>query len=131
MALACGLAAALAHPPFGVLPGLLGYGLLMHLLDLAGAGLRPLRSAFLAAWLAGVGYFAVGTWWVVEAFMVDAANQGWMAPFAITALCGGIGLFWGLAGLLYARLAPAGPSRVLVFAGAFSACEWLRGHVLT
>lgn len=131
LALASGLAAALAHPPFGLLIGLFGYGLLMHRLDAVAAAPRPLRSAFVTGWLAGVGYFAVGTWWVVEAFMVDAESQGWMAPFAIAALCGGLALFWGLAGVLYRRLAPAGPLRVLVFAGALTACEWLRGHVLT
>ena len=33
LALLAGLAAALAHPPFGILPGLLGYAVLMWLLD--------------------------------------------------------------------------------------------------
>jgi apolipoprotein N-acyltransferase len=131
LALTAGLAAALAHPPFGVLIGLLGYGLLMHRLDAVAADPRPLRSAFLTGWLAGVGYFAVGVWWVVEAFMVDAESQGWLAPFAIAALCGGLALFWGLAGVLYRRLAPDGPQRALVFAGVLTGCEWLRGHVLT
>lgn len=130
LALAAGLAAALAHPPFGVLPGLLGYALLLHLLDDAHAD-KPLRSAFWRGWLAGVGYFGLGTWWIAEAFMVDAANQGWMAPFAVAAMAAGLALFWGLAGLLYRLVRPAGVWRVLTFAGAFAALEWVRGHVLT
>lgn len=130
LALVAGVAAALAHPPFGVLPGLLGYALLLHLLDTA-AEARPLRSAFWRGWLAGVGYFGLGTWWIGEAFMVDAANQGWMAPFAVAAMAAGLALFWGLAGLVYRLARPAGAWRVLTFAGAFAALEWTRGHVLT
>jgi len=128
LAVATGLAAALAHPPFGLLPGLLAYGLLMHLWDRESP--RPLRSAFLTGFLAGIGYFGLGVWWVAEAFLVDA-EQTWMAPFAVAALAGGLALFWGLAGVVYRWLAPAGPLRVLWFAGALTAAEWLRGHVLT
>ncbi|MBI1404685.1 MAG: apolipoprotein N-acyltransferase [Caulobacter sp.] len=130
LALGAGVAAALAHPPFGLLPGLLGYGLLMHLVDEAD-GQRPLRSAFLRGWLAGTAYFAIGTWWVAEAFLVDIAAHGWMAPFAVTFMAGGIGLFWGAAMVLYRWARVAGPWRVVVFAGAFTALEWVRGHVLT
>lgn len=129
LALAAGLGAALAHPPFGLLPGLAGYALLMALLDRADPA-RPLRSAFLRGWLAGLSYFAIGVWWVAEAFMVDPA-QAWMAPFAVILLAAGLALFWGLGGLLYRRFAPNGARRVLVFAGVFTATEWLRGHALT
>jgi len=130
LALLAGLAAALAHPPFGFLPGLLGYAVLLWLLD-AIDGPRPLRSAFLRGWLMGLSYFGLGTWWIAEAFMVDAANQGWMAPFAVAAMAAGMALFWGLAAVLYRLVKPAGVRRVLVFAGAFAALEWTRGHILT
>jgi apolipoprotein N-acyltransferase len=128
-ALCAGLAAGLAHPPFGVLPGLLGYALLLAALDTEAP--RPLRSAFFRGWLAGLGYFASGVWWVVEAFLVDAAAHGWMAPFALILLAGGLALFWGLAAVLYRWLAPPGMSRVLVFAGCFALLEWVRGHIFT
>jgi apolipoprotein N-acyltransferase len=130
LALAAGVAAALAHPPFGLLPGLLGYALLLRLADAEGAA-RPLRSAFFRGWLAGVGYFSVGVWWITEAFLVDAANQGWMAPFALLLMAAGLAVFWGLAALLYRVVTPGGPWRVLVFAGALALLEWLRGHVFT
>jgi len=130
LALLAGLAAALAHPPFGVLPGLLGYAVLLWLLDTID-GPRPLRSAFLRGWLMGLSYFALSTWWIAEAFMVDAANQGWMAPFAVAAMAAGMALFWGLGALLYRLIRPAGVRRVLVFAGAFALLEWTRGHILT
>ncbi len=124
-----GLAAGLAHPPFGLLPGLLGYALILVTLEAESA--RPKRSAFFRGWLAGVGYFAVSTWWIVEPFLVDVRAHGWMAPFGIVAMAGGLALFWGAAGLVYRLLKPAGAWKVLVFAGCFAAFEWLRGHVLT
>jgi apolipoprotein N-acyltransferase len=120
----------LAHPPFGILPGLLGYGALLYLIDDASPE-RPLRSAFWRGWLTGLGYFGLGTWWIGEAFLVDAAIHGWMAPFAVAAMAAGLALFWGLAALIYHRIRPAGACRVLTFAGAFAALEWARGHVLT
>ena len=107
-ALAAGVLAALAHPPFGFLPGLLGYALLMYLVDQAPAE-RPLRSAFWRGWLAAFAYFLIGCWWVAEAFMVDARGQGWMAPIAVALLPAGLGLFWGLAMVLYRLLKPSGP----------------------
>ena len=50
-----------------------------------------------AAWtglFAGAGYFALGLSWIVEPFLVDVATTGWMAPFAVVLLAGGLGLFW-------------------------------------
>ena len=128
-AITAGLAAAFAHPPFGFLIGLLGYAAIFWLADRAGPE-RPLRSAFFRGWLAGTAYFTVGTWWIFEAFQVNAAEQGWMAPFAVGLMAGGLGVFWGLACLAYRALKGEGVVRVLLFAGIFSAVEWGRGHVL-
>lgn len=128
-ALAAGLAAGLAHPPFGLLPGLIGYGLAMRLAETVGP--RPLRSAFFRGWLSGVGYFAISVWWITEAFLVDAAAHGWMAPFALLLMAGGLALFWGAAALAYRAARPRGPWRVLIFAGCLATMEWLRGHVFT
>jgi apolipoprotein N-acyltransferase len=128
-ALAAGVAAALAHPPFGVLAGLLGYAVMLWAIEAPAA--RRGRAAFFRGWLGGVGYFAVSVCWIVEPFFVDAKTQGWMAPFALGLVVGGLSLFWGAAAALYRALAPQGFLRVLVFAGCFAAVEWLRGHVLT
>ncbi|MHB8284074.1 MAG: apolipoprotein N-acyltransferase, partial [Caulobacteraceae bacterium] len=130
LALGGGMAAALAHPPFGVLPGVAGFGAILFALD--GASSRhSLRSGFARGWAAGFGYLLISTWWIAEAFFVDAAEHGWQAPFAIAFVAGGIGLFWGAAGLVYRLIAPRGAWRVLVFAAVLSVFEWLRGHVLT
>src|SRR5258708_7606909 len=129
LALVAGLAAGFAHPPFGILPGLFGYALLLALIDTEGP--RPLRSAFFRGWLCGVGYFAVCVHWITEPFMVDAKEQGWMAPFALVLMAGGLALFWACAAVIFRALKVRGPAAVLVFAGAFAGFESLRGHVLT
>ena len=126
LALAAGVATGLVHPPFGLIPGLLGYALLMLLAERS-AGTK---GAFWMGWLAGFAYFFVSCWWVAEAFLVNPA-QAWMAPFAASLLPAGLGLFWGAATALYRRFKPDGVLRVLVFAAFFCLFEWLRGHVLT
>jgi apolipoprotein N-acyltransferase len=125
-----GAGIALAFPPFGLTPGLLGFALILHLCG-GTAGPRPLRGAFWRGWLAGTAFFLIATWWIYQAFEVDAADQGWMAPFAVALLASGLGLFWGAAGLVYRWIAPAGWIRVLVFAGVLTGFEWVRGHLLT
>lgn len=129
LALLAGVAAGLAHPPFGFLPGLLGYALLLAVIDADGP--RPLRSAFFRAWLGGVGYFSVCVWWITEPFMVDAKEQGWMAPFALVLMAGGLAAFWGAAAVIYRATKVRGPAAILVFAGCLALFEWLRGHIFT
>ncbi len=129
-ALLAGLAAALAHPPFGFLPGLLGFSVLCLLLQ-RGSVDRPLRSAFWRAWLFGLAYFVVSLWWVSEAFMVDAAAHGWQAPFAVAGLAGGLALLWGLAAVVWRAVHRPGLAGAMAFAAIFSVTEWLRGHILT
>jgi apolipoprotein N-acyltransferase len=129
LALAAGLAAGLAFPPFGILPGLLGYAVLLAVID--NDGPNPLRSAFFRGWLFGLGYFAVAVHWITEPFMVDAREQGWMAPFALVLMAGGLALFWGAGALAFRAFRARGWAAPLVFAGVFGASEWLRGHILT
>lgn len=130
LALVAGLGPALAHPPFGFIPGLVGFGVLLGLLDRCDPA-RPLRSAFWRAWLAGSAYFLVCTWWVGEAFLVDVEAHGWQAPFAVGLLAAGLGLLWGLAGVVYRAAGVRHAGRVLTFAVAFGVTEWLRGHILS
>ncbi len=130
LAFAGGAAAALAHPPFGVWPGIFGFSLVALSLDRASSR-RPLLSALARGWTAGLAYLLVGTWWIAEAFFVDAAVHAWQAPLAVMFTAGGIGVFWGAAGWLYRLIAPRGAHRVLVFAAVWALLEWLRGHVLT
>jgi apolipoprotein N-acyltransferase len=130
LAVLAGLAAALAQPPWGFLPGLLGYGVLLRLIDLLGSR-RRWRSALALGWLYGVGYFVPSLAWLIHPFQVDAQAQGWMAPFAVGLMAMGLALFWAAAAAAYRTLAGRGPRRVLLFAGVLALFEWLRGHLFT
>jgi apolipoprotein N-acyltransferase len=130
LAVIAGLLGAMAQPPWGFLPGLLGFGLLMRMLDRLGNRARW-RSAFALGWLAGFGYFIPSVAWLAHPFQVDARAQGWMAPFAVALMGAGLALFWGAAAVAYRAVAGKGPRRVLLFAAALGLGEWLRGHVLT
>ncbi|MEM6729493.1 MAG: apolipoprotein N-acyltransferase, partial [Pseudomonadota bacterium] len=82
------------------------------------------RAAGWAGWLYGLGYFAVTLHWIVEPFLVDVARHGWMAPFAIFLLSGGLALLWaGAFGLAGWRR--SGATLVLTWAGA----EYVRAHL--
>ena len=129
VALTGGVLAALAFPPFGLLPGLAGFALILWALDRPAP--HPLRAAAVRGWLAGLGYFSVSVAWIVEPFLVDERTYGWMAPFALVLMAGGLSLFWAAAGAAWRCLRSQGGARVLVFAGVFAAAEWLRGHLLT
>ncbi len=130
LAAIAGLLIAFAQPPFGFLPGLLGYGLLLYALE-CHLGNWPKRTAFFMGWLAGFCYFLVSCFWVAEAFLVDAETYGWMAIPAATLLPAGIGLFWGGFAVLYLKLAPKGWIRFVFFAALFSVFEMTRGMVLS
>jgi apolipoprotein N-acyltransferase len=131
LAILAGAAAAFAQPPWSLLVGVLGYGLMFRIVDAAAGQPRPLRAAFFRGWLTGVAYFVVSLWWIAEPFQVDAREQGWMAPFADPLVSMFLALFWGAAAAAYRLLAGRGALRALLFAGALAGFEWLRGHVLT
>lgn len=117
-----GLAAALGHAPFGLWPvAVLGFAALFW-------AVAWTRRPGLAAWIGGSAYFGVTLHWIVEPFLVDAATHGWMAPFALVLLAGGLALFWAFAGWVSWRM--WGP-RALTFAVALAGAEVLRGHIFT
>lgn len=128
LAFVAGTIAALALPPFGawyaVFPA---FALIVALVATA----PDVRCASWRAWCAGAGWFGLSMHWIVQPFFVDAAATGWMAPFALVLMAGGLALFWGLAAWLSARFAPAGPGRALAFAGALVLAEALRGRVFS
>ncbi len=122
-----GLSLGLSQAPFDF-PYLmvLAVPLLVRLLD----GVPSARAAGWLGWWAGTAYFALVLSWIVEPFLVDIARHGWMAPFALVLMAGGLALFWALAFWLAARVA-AGWVRMLVLVVCWAAAEWLRGHIFT
>lgn len=128
LAFAGGVAAGLGHVPFAIWPlGLIGLALATALVLTAPTA----RAATLRGWATGTGYFALTLFWIVEPFLVDVAVHGWMAPFALVFLSGGLALFWGAAGWASHSIGRTLPHRALAFAVALSAVELARGYVLT
>lgn len=136
-ALVAGAVLTLAQPPAGwwwAAP--LALALLAMLWRAAAADARPVRRAFAVGWAAGTGFFLTGLWWIAEAFFVDAARHGWMAPFAILGMAAGLALFWGAGFALAARAAGRGAARgglaaALALAAAWALAEYARSTVLT
>ncbi len=131
--LALGALMALGQAPVGLplvlfaaLPGLL------WLLDAA----PDARAAFRLGWLAGTGFFAAALFWIVEPFLVDPARTGWMAPFALVLVAGGLALFWAVpfaaANALTRRLGAGDRvARVVLLVGLWMLSDYARSHVLT
>ncbi|MRU16683.1 apolipoprotein N-acyltransferase [Roseovarius sp. A21] len=85
------------------------------------------RAAAWGGWAMGAGYFALSLSWIIEPFLVDIARHGWMAPFALFGMAGGLALFWALA----AGVAHALRGRALGLAAALTLAEALRGTLFT
>jgi apolipoprotein N-acyltransferase len=83
----------------------------------------------------GVGFFAAGLYWIAAALFVDIARFWWALPFAVFGLPAFLALFpaavLGLTGYIAGRRSLAPAARVCLFAVAWAASEWARGHVLT
>ncbi len=137
VALVAGALSALAFAPFYVFPVLwLTFPVLVWLIDGATANehagfVRRLLPAAIVGWAFGFGFFLAGLWWVGAAFLVDAAEFGWLLPFAVIILPAGLALFWAFGMALARAFWTEGWRRIVVFAVALSIAEWLRGHLFT
>lgn len=81
-------------------------------------------------WFAGTGYFAASLFWIYEPFQVEADIYGWMAPFAVVLMSGGMALFWALAAAV-AALGRGRASRAIGFAVGLTLTDLMRGYVFT
>ncbi|MSO80832.1 MAG: apolipoprotein N-acyltransferase [Alphaproteobacteria bacterium] len=136
LALVLGAAGMFALPPWYLLPlAIPAFAGLVWMIEGAAAGPRPLRRAFFAGLLFGLGHFAVGIWWVHEAFLIDAARTAWLIPFLVGGLAVVLAVFPAAAALAAAALwgrrpAPA-VARICAFAGLWLLAEWLRSWLFT
>lgn len=135
LAVLAGAVAVLALPPVHFVAALLpAFIVLVWLIDGGpehATRRRALISAGLAGWCFGIGYFVAGLYWISFSFLVDARTFAWMIPFAVIGLAALLGFYFALVAVLTRLWAPAGPLRVLGFAGFWAGAEWVRGWALT
>ena len=128
-ALALGAGAGLAsiQAPLGFFPAfVLALPVLIWLLE----GAESPRACASVGWLGGTGYFAAGLLWIVEPFLVDPIRHGWMAPFALILMAGGLAVFWAL-GFAAARAVACGPWLAPALATTLTLAEYFRSTILT
>ena len=136
LAVFAGAISVLAFAPIHAWPVLfISFGLLVWLLDGCHASHAELgdrlKCAALTGFWFGFGYFLTGLYWIAEAFLVEPWRHGWLIPLVMTALPGGMALFYAAAAALAACLWRPGPARVFALAIGFGLAEYARGHILT
>ena len=127
--LLAGAAIGLGQAPFGLvwlaLPALALAIRLGLLTETAGRAGR-------IGWLVGFGYGLSSMAWIVEPFLVDAARDGWLAPFALGLMAAGFGLFWALGFWAARRLAGPGTlAALLALPVCLTLAEMLRSYAFT
>ncbi len=134
VAFLAGAIAALAMPPLYWLPlAIVGVVAFVRLWDTATGP----KSALLRGWAWGTGHFAVGSYWIVEAFFVPPADYGPLGPPIVVGLAALLGFFPGMAAGAAKWVAQRWPAlggryaRLLLLAMTWTVAEWLRGHVFT
>ena len=145
------LAGALPAPPLeGVLPFLNRLPLVLDSIKLvpplfifiAFPGLLWLDEGGNGAWASarlgyafGCGFFVAGLYWIAAALFVDIGRYWWALPFAVLGVPAFMAFFpaaaLGMTACLARRWTLAPVARLCLFAVAWAASEWLRGHVLT
>jgi apolipoprotein N-acyltransferase len=121
-----------AFPPVDLVPLIfVSFPALLWLDD----GDRGPWSSALLGYVFGLGFFVAGMYWIAAALLVDIAAFWWALPFAVLGIPAVLALFCGAVMLVTAfataRLALSPLARIFVFAVAWSAAEWVRGHALT
>jgi len=123
-----GLLAALSQPPiswpFVLVISLPVLFLLWHRVETS-------ARAFWIGWFAGLGYFGATLHWIAEPFLVQPEIYGWMTPFAVIGMAGGMSLFWGAGFWVAKRLCPDGWAAPFALIFGLVGMEWLRGNILS
>jgi apolipoprotein N-acyltransferase len=135
LAILLGALSVLAFAPVHAWPVMfVTFGGLVWLLDGCHTETTPsarLNCAALTGFWFGFGYFLAGFYWIAEAFLVEPWRHGWLIPFVMAALPGGMALFFAAATAIAIVMWRPGAARVLALAIALGLTEYARGHVLT
>jgi apolipoprotein N-acyltransferase len=94
----------------------------------------PLVSGRLA-YVFALGHFTAGLYWIAAALFVDLGEYWWALPFGLLGMPAMMSCFVAVclyaAALVKTRLKMTGLAAICLFAVAWSASEWLRGHLFT
>ena len=123
-----GLIMALAQAPFNFS---FLYFLILPLLGLYTRDLKDKKTGFSIGWWTGLGYFSFTIIWIIEPFFVEPKTTGWIAPFALIFMAGGLALFWALAFYIATWLTSAGKIRLIFLAISWTFFEYLRSFIFT
>lgn len=133
-ALIAGALAALALPPLHWLP--LAVGGLVFLVWLWDSA-PTARIAALRTWSWGIGYFTLGSTWMLDPFFVPPADFALLGPPAVLGLAVVQAAYPAIGAWAVKRLVLRWPSlggryaRLVLLAIAWTVTEWLRGHLFT
>jgi len=139
LAFILGLLAALALPPFYLVPlCFISFPLLVLLLDSIAPGAAPAlysgrhwRAAAAIGWFFGFGYFTAGLWWLANAMTVDIGQFGWAIPLAAFGLPAFLAGYYALAAALALIFWRRGLARIISLSLSFALAEYLRGVLFT
>lgn len=124
-----GALAATGFQPLGLWP--LTLAALAFLIDRIGQARSP-RSAALAGWLFGLGYFTLGNNWIATAFTYQAAMPAWLGWIAVVLLAIYLAIYPALAAILAKWLNRRFKAALLpAFAGCWIVSEYLRATLFT
>src|SRR5436309_8958995 len=98
-------------------------------------GSRGIWASARLGYVFGFGFFVAGLYWIAAALFVDIGSFWWALPFAVLGVPALLAFFPGAALLVTAaigsRLRLSANARICLFAVAWAAAEWGRGHALT
>ncbi len=123
-----GLLAALAFPPFHLVPVLwLSFPALVLLLR--GAGRK--RQAFAIGWAFALGLLSVSFHWIAGALFVDIKSFWWAVPLAVFGLPAVLGIYYGFAAMAARRWGLRRIADLFFFALSWFGAEMARAHLFT
>ena len=138
IAFAAGAIGALAMPPVGFVPALLvTMSVAVWLLDGCGAkggqGLQRIRyrSAAVAGWFLGFGYFVAGLYWLGAAFLVEPDRFAWALPLGVLGLPAILAFFPAIGFAIALVFWSASAARVMALAFGLGLAELSRGYLFT
>lgn len=115
----CGVVATLALPPIFIFPALIpAFAGLLWLIESSPSR----KEAMKIGWWFGLGHFVSGLYWITIALLTDAAQFGWLVPFAVLAISAVLALYIAIVAAITYSFRP----RVWVFAVSWLGAEYLR-----